>query len=342
MESDDGAVSLTIDVRLLGGRAGRTDARDKAVSTVVRGVGIGTIRSSSEPRGRRGRPASRGRRVALHPVATTVAGSAAELLHSARGVRKPVRSQSGSGLTSPTIPLGLGDHRGAHEIAFPDGKTFDEGLTCHVRLIGSARQRLIRRLGILASCSAVAAAAVITVSTGAEADSATPAPPLPLFTPTPTDRGPNFAFPHNLHQNQVTDADITAEREMCEWFNAQFDVLMDQINTFNGNLAANHDDYSASEQQADAVTANIDQSERFLDPRARTFTLQSNCRVFIADDDCEQYYPLFEANDFSPGLGTAIHHQHEYQEPQPIRNHQHLDRADQPLRERHPRLRGGA
>jgi hypothetical protein len=145
----------------------------------------------------------------------------------------------------------------------------------------------------------VAAAAVITVSAGAEADSA-PAPPLPVFTPTPTDWGPNFAFPHNLHQNQVTDADITAEREMCEWFNAQFGALMDQINTFNGNLAANHDDYGAPgiQQQADAVTANIDQSERFLDPRARTFTLASNCRFFVNDDDCEQYYPLFESSDF--------------------------------------------
>jgi hypothetical protein len=164
----------------------------------------------------------------------------------------------------------------------------------------SARPRLIRRLGILASCSAVAAAVVITVSAGAQADSATPAPPLPVFTPTPTDWGPNFAFPHNLHQNQVTDADITAEREMCEWFNAQFDVLMNQINTFNGNLAANHDDYNAPgiQQQADAVTANIDQSERFLDPRARTFTLESNCRFLVDDDDCEQYYPLFESNDF--------------------------------------------
>jgi len=39
-----------------------------------------------------------------------------------------------------------------------------------------------------------------------------------------SDWGPNSAFPHNVHQNQVTDADITSEREMCEWFNAQFDA----------------------------------------------------------------------------------------------------------------------
>jgi hypothetical protein len=96
----------------------------------------------------------------------------------------------------------------------------------------SIRARLIRRFGILASCTALAAA-------------------------------PNFAFPHNLRQNQVTDADITSEREMCEWFNAQFDAMMDQINTFNANLAASRDDYSAPgiQKQADAVTADIDQSE---------------------------------------------------------------------------------
>jgi hypothetical protein len=163
----------------------------------------------------------------------------------------------------------------------------------------SARTRLVRRLGILASCSAIAAAALITVSAGADADSAAPAPPLPVFSPTPTDWGPNFAFPHNLHQNQVTEADITAEREMCEWFNAQFDVLMNQINAFNGNLAANHDDYGVPgiQQQADAVTANIDQSEAFLDPRAQTFKQQSNCG-FLSGDDCNDYYPLFESNDF--------------------------------------------
>jgi hypothetical protein len=157
---------------------------------------------------------------------------------------------------------------------------------------------MLRSIALLAACTALAAAAVITVNVDAEADSNTPAPPLPVFTPTPTDWAPNFAFPHNIHQNRVTDADITSEREMCEWFNAQFDVLMDQINTFNANLAAAHDDYGAPgiQQQADAVTANIDQSEDYLAPRARAFTL---VRGYCDDDTgCDDYYPLFEANDF--------------------------------------------
>jgi hypothetical protein len=159
------------------------------------------------------------------------------------------------------------------------------------------RPNLIRGFGVLASCTAVAAATIFTVTAGAAADSNAPAPPLPVFTPTPTNWGPNFAFPHNLHQNRVTDADVTSEREMCEWFNAQFDVLMDQINTFNGNLAATHDDYTAPgiQRQADAVTANIDQSEDYLAPRARAFTRVEDCD---ADDSCDTYIPIYEGNDF--------------------------------------------
>jgi hypothetical protein len=162
---------------------------------------------------------------------------------------------------------------------------------------GSSRSRLTRAFGILASCTALVAAAIVTMTAGAEADPNVPAPPLPVFTPTPTDWGPNFAFPHNIHQNQVTDADITAEREMCEWFNAQFDALMDQINGFNGNLSTNHDDYAAPgiQQQADAVTANIDQSEDYLAPRAQSLTRREDCS---GDDGCTTYYPIFEGKDF--------------------------------------------
>jgi hypothetical protein len=162
---------------------------------------------------------------------------------------------------------------------------------------GSTRSGLIRKLGIVGSCAALLAAALITMTVGAEADSNVPAPPLPVFTPTPTDWGPNFAFPHNLHQRQVTDADITSEREMCEWFNAQFDTLMGQINSFNANLAANHDDYAAPgmQQQADAVTANIDQSEDYLAPRARAFNREEDCD---SDNSCTTYIPIFEGQDF--------------------------------------------
>jgi hypothetical protein len=156
---------------------------------------------------------------------------------------------------------------------------------------------MTRVFRVAAACLALAAAATITMTVGAKAEPTTPAPPLPVFTPTPTNWGPNFAFPNNLHQRQVTDADITAEREMCEWFNAQFDILMDQINTFNANLAAAHDDYTAPDiqQQADAVTANIDQSEDYLAPRARAFNREEDCD---SDNNCSTYIPIYKGDTF--------------------------------------------
>jgi hypothetical protein len=156
-----------------------------------------------------------------------------------------------------------------------------------------------RRLGVLLAGAAIAAAATLTVSAGAQPATDTPAPPLPVFTPTPTAWAPNVAFPHNRHQNRVTEADITAEREMCEWFTAQFDVLMGQIIDFNNRLAAQRDDYAAPgmQQHADAVTANIDQSEEFLAPRARGLTLVQDCTGSI-DESCTTDYAIFEGKDF--------------------------------------------
>jgi hypothetical protein len=101
----------------------------------------------------------------------------------------------------------------------------------------ATRFGLIQRLGVLAAGAALAAAATVTTTVGAEADSSSPAPPPPVFTPIPTNWGPNIA---RSHARQITDADLAAEREMCEWFNAQFGTLMDQINAFNANLAPNH------------------------------------------------------------------------------------------------------
>ena len=63
----------------------------------------------------------------------------------------------------------------------------------------------------------------------------------------------------------VTEADINAEREMCQWYNAQYETLMAQIDRFDNNLIRSNGDYSVANNQqlADAVTANIDQSVAF-------------------------------------------------------------------------------
>jgi hypothetical protein len=75
---------------------------------------------------------------------------------------------------------------------------------------GGRRHLPIGRLGILAACGALLSAATITIADGVRAETDAPAPPLPVFTPTPTEGAPNFAFPHNRHQNTVLVADITS------------------------------------------------------------------------------------------------------------------------------------
>jgi hypothetical protein len=106
----------------------------------------------------------------------------------------------------------------------------------------------------------VLAAAAIVVTAGAGADANSPTPPLPVFTPTPTDWAPNFAYPNNLYQSAVTDGDINAERDICEWFNAQFDTLMHKINDLKGNLAGNGDFGNSCPTSASASRATIRQA----------------------------------------------------------------------------------
>jgi len=42
----------------------------------------------------------------------------------------------------------------------------------------------------------------------------------------------SFPYPYDQTRGSVTDAEISAEREMCQWFNAQYDTLMTQIDRF--------------------------------------------------------------------------------------------------------------
>jgi hypothetical protein len=131
-----------------------------------------------------------------------------------------------------------------------------------------------------------------------------PFPLLPSITPTATNWAPKFPFPYNQTKGSVTDADITAEREMCQWYNAQYDELMHQIDwlqadriTPNGPgfiMGSGSDwDYSHDniQQQADIVMANIDQSEDFLGPRAQALT-QSQ------DHSGDVYFPLYQGESF--------------------------------------------
>jgi hypothetical protein len=128
--------------------------------------------------------------------------------------------------------------------------------------------------------------------------------PLPVITPTPTNWVPKFPFPYDQTRNQVTDADITAEREMCQWYNAQYEILEDQIDRLQFNRlqqngpgvrigGATDWDYSFGpiQQQVDIVTSNIDQSENFLAPRAQALTQSQD---FAGDNK----FPLYQGESF--------------------------------------------
>jgi hypothetical protein len=125
-----------------------------------------------------------------------------------------------------------------------------------------------------------------------------------VITPTPTNWVPKFPFPYDQTRNRVTDADITAEREMCQWYNAQYDTLIDQIDRLQYNRIQQNGpgvrsgsgtdwDYSFGpiQQQVDIVTANIDQSEDFLAPRAQALTQSQD---FAGDNS----FPLYMGESF--------------------------------------------
>jgi hypothetical protein len=129
--------------------------------------------------------------------------------------------------------------------------------------------------------------------------------PLPVFVPSADSPfSPQYPFPFDQIQYQVTPADINAEREMCQWYNAQYNTLLDQINRLQFNriqqngpgvrIGSGTDwDYSYNDvqQQADIVTANIDQTVAFLEPRARALTQLQN---YVGDN----YFPLYQGQEF--------------------------------------------
>ncbi|UUO01465.1 hypothetical protein M4D79_23880 [Mycolicibacterium novocastrense] len=118
------------------------------------------------------------------------------------------------------------------------------------------------------------------------------APTLPVFTPHPSDWQPDYTvFPYNLWQIRVTPEQITAMRDSCQWFNAQYEQLMGQVYGFQRFLADQGDDWSRPgvSEAGDIVAANLDQSAAFLDPRAHT--------LFIVNyPDQSEYSPVFHGD----------------------------------------------
>lgn len=148
-----------------------------------------------------------------------------------------------------------------------------------------------RRVGAAAVCALTVSTAF---SSAAHADDT--AATLPVFVPYPSDWSPDYSlYPYNLWQNRVTPEMITAERDSCQWFNAQYGPLRDQIYGFQGYLGDRHDVWTAPGVQglANVVRANVDQSAAFLDPRAHTLYI-------VNYPDQSEYSPLYN--------GDSIYH----------------------------------
>ncbi len=149
---------------------------------------------------------------------------------------------------------------------------------------------MIRRLG-----SALAGAligATVILSGTAHADAA--APSLPVFVPYPSGWAPNYTvFPYNLWQSRVTPEQVIAQRDACQWFNAQYDTLSSQALGFQNFLRDQYDVWSAPGVQAAAgvVRANLDQSTAFLDPRVHTLYI-------VNYPDQSEYSPLYNGDSF--------------------------------------------
>lgn len=118
------------------------------------------------------------------------------------------------------------------------------------------------------------------------------APSIPMFVPHHSNWQPDYTvFPYDLWRNRVTPEMVIAERDSCQWINAQYDVVMSQALGFQHVLDGHHDDWSAPgvRDAAGVVAANLDQSAAFLEPRADT--------LFIVNyPDQSEYSPLFHGD----------------------------------------------
>lgn len=120
--------------------------------------------------------------------------------------------------------------------------------------------------------------------------------PLPVVTPVASDWQPKYPFPYDQTRNRVTAADITAMSEMCQWFNAQYATLREQIDRLQFNrIGPGGKDYDYSrdniQQQVDIVTGNIAQAVDFLTPRAQALTQAQ-------DPFGDDYFPVYEGEAF--------------------------------------------
>jgi hypothetical protein len=158
----------------------------------------------------------------------------------------------------------------------------------------AARKSVERIAHAAVLCVALVALTLPGLGAGASAaPSDPPDPPLPVVNLVSSSWTPKFPFPYDANRKDVTDADITAEREMCQWFNQNYRELVRQIDRLGFNLDEANNDWTVGQiqAQADAVAANVDQAEAFLAPRAQALT---QTRDFASDS----HFSIYEGEAF--------------------------------------------
>lgn len=151
-------------------------------------------------------------------------------------------------------------------------------------VIGAA---VIGRAATTLGCVAVGLAAAW--SPPAHADDAAS---LPVFVPYPSGWSPDYSVhPYNMWQSRVTPQMVTAERDACQWFNAQYDILGGQAFGFQKALHDNFDEWDGVAGAGDVLKVNLDQAAAFLNPRVHTLYITNY-------PDLSQYSPLYNGDSF--------------------------------------------
>lgn len=176
------------------------------------------------------------------------------------------------------------------------------------QVTGVATQDGLRRGTVAVGCAVLLAALGVLTGLPSSADPFDPPPlpttvadsdlirPMPVVTPIGSSWAPKFPFPYDQTRNRVTDADITAMREMCQWYSAQYVTLRAQIDRLQFNrigLDGKDYDYTRDgvQQQVDIVSTNVGQAVDFLAPRALSLTQAQNS---FGDN----YFPIYEGEAF--------------------------------------------
>ncbi|MCV7191275.1 hypothetical protein H7I02_00425 [Mycolicibacterium brumae] len=120
-----------------------------------------------------------------------------------------------------------------------------------------------------------------------------PPPPMADFVPVARAFTMQYPYPYDQTRKNVTDADIRAIDEMCQWFVADYRTLRDQLDAFGFNLLHAANDWNAGtlNAQGDGVAANVDTTMRFLTPRTTALTISTD----YAND---MYFPVYQGEAF--------------------------------------------